>query len=1564
MVGMMSPISRERIASLLNAAKFASDVPSKLHSLRRLKDELSGAGGPLLKEFLPTLIDLVSDRFSPVRKLTIQMVGCIGFEHGELLPDIIPVLTSALKDDTPAVARQAITCGIGIFRCTLVKVAIQGLFSSQLDGSLESAWALMLKFREEIYTMAFQPASDGRKLLALKFVESVVLLYTPDPSVGSEPPPALDIKGKFEQFNVSWLRGGHPVLDIGDLSVKASQGLGLLLDQLRSPAVKSITNLMIIVVIKCLSEIATKRPAFYGRILPGLLSLSPSSSDGNKIHVSGVYRALKTAFISCLHCTHPGAAPWRDRLEGALREKRAGVQAEPVVSQDSQNNGDTELKDVSSILEDSKPSIKSSAGTKRSGVENNAELIDDNLSNKRMRSAPIVSKAPKQKPSGNQERVSAGDSTTTRSDGDNVNLQPLVAMFGTLVAQGEKAAASLDILISSISADLLADVVMANMRNLPSNQPKFVDDEEPPLKPEIESDFRRLSLLLTDTISQSSMLAEEDERADQSLVSIEPELQKIKGGEEHLDPVTTNVTSDALNYASEEAPEYVTEPLSSTKSTPLLIENDVSFLQCDVADIEKTEDSIPGLDSVALKDEASELVAVSAGPAEVEDGTQDQGSSVVRSSSEVVPSNSPDRSEELSPKAAVTDVASMNSSTATSIGLSPQLLLPKISAPVINLSEEEKDNLQKSAFTRVIDAYKQIAIAGGSQVRFSLLAYLGVEFPSELNPWKFLQTHILSDYMNHEGHELTLRVLYRLYGHAEEDQDFFSSTTAASVYETFLLTVAETLGDSFPASDKSLSRLLGEAPHLPNSTLKLLESFCCPGSCEKDEKELHSGDRVTQGLSTVWNLIMLRPLMREACLKIALQDNRGHQSQGTDYRLQKIDRNMKAKEHYCCVFTGYYGMKGIMVTAFVVPSYEFQWRILCVIIFSIEKSISFKSAVHHLEEVRMKAIRLVANKLYPLTSISQQIELFANEMLMSVSTVDHKADSNGDGSDPALQKDSGSEKPSEEGPSFSISNPLQSSTSGSKSPFSIAEGQRRISLYFALCTKKHSLFRQIFVVYSGASEAVQQAIHQQIHMLVRTIGSSSELLEIISDPHSGSEKLLIQVLQTLTEGIVPSLQLITTIRKLYETKVKDVELLIMILPFLSKDEVLLLFPHVVNAPLDKFQGALLRILQGSTHSGPVLTPTEALIAIHRIDPEREVIPLKKVTDACNACFEQREIFTQQVLAKVLNQLVEQTPLPLLFMRTVLQAIGAFPSLPLNQNNPRICAYATLLGGMILQSNLSTVEESIYILQKSLIYFCICALARWISLWRSSLVLLASRYVLPVLCELYQCILNSDIFVVQIWKYPKLWVGFVKCALLTRPQSFGVLLQLPPAQLENALGRTPALRAPLVAHASQAHIKSSLPRSVLTVLGIESDAQVSSQAPPNQSQTGDIDNSDKEAGTEKSRDSSVTKLSVLFFQVSGRLMQTGSLRCLMGISFVVLFWPWNEVIRIPQPYYGGSAVLQVLFHVEGSLGLAQPQENGGCSYFRWIDSSPENADESSRFVSFLMNRFIDGKNPID
>lgn len=53
------------------------------------------------------------------------MVGEIGLKNTEFLPDIVPVLIDVLDDDTPAVVRQAILCGIGLFRSTLQKIAIQ-----------------------------------------------------------------------------------------------------------------------------------------------------------------------------------------------------------------------------------------------------------------------------------------------------------------------------------------------------------------------------------------------------------------------------------------------------------------------------------------------------------------------------------------------------------------------------------------------------------------------------------------------------------------------------------------------------------------------------------------------------------------------------------------------------------------------------------------------------------------------------------------------------------------------------------------------------------------------------------------------------------------------------------------------------------------------------------------------------------------------------------------------------------------------------------------------------------------------------------------------------------------------------------------------------------------------------------------------------------------------------------------------------------------------------------------------------------------------------------------------
>jgi symplekin len=1101
--------------------------------------------------------------------------------------------------------------------------------------------------------------NEGVRLLAVKFVEKTVLMYTPDPNIPSDPPSEAT---KDTGFNVAWLRGGHPLLNVGDLAMEASQNLGLLLEQLKSPKVKSLSTSMIIVFVISLSAIAQRRPSFYGRILPVLLSLDPASSI-IKLRVPGAFHALKSAFSACLECTHSSAEPWRARLLEAQNIINQGDSIEDTANA-GKNFGDT------SNREESWPLMERStdSSNKRSLTEDMNQMTeDDGHSSKRVRRSLDVQEHSEEASKRNVEStsvdISSGQPISIRT-GNSEAVYQLIGMFAALAAQGDRAAGSLQILSSSIASDLLAEVVMVNMQHIPISRPEADQHQLPSTS---SGDGIPLS-------SSFSLLASLLKRAGQI------DQDEVPPAKESA--VMLSDADDIMTVpASSPVPSSVSLPMEENSSSPT-----VPYME--TAEIKVTS---AGTNSLIDILESSETSHASTEP----QGTQEHASSFISS----LPADNSSAglslaqsSETRSPSSSILEANHSQLSSLNSLG--SQYALPKLVVSNIDLSDKAKDLLQKESFLRILESDKQEA-SGGSIARLPLLAHLGVEFPLELDPWELLQKHVLSDYANNEGHELTLCILNRLYREAEQDQDFLSSRTATSVYESFLLTVAENLRDMFPASDKSLGKLLCEIPYLPEGVLKLLEGLCSPGSDEKQDKDIQSGDRVTQGLSAVWNLIMLRPSNRDRCLGIALQ-----------------------------------------------------------------------SSTHHLEEVRMKAIRLVANKLFPMASISKKIEDFANEKLNSVLEVIPSGDS------------AATETATPEAHNDGVLENLAAS---------VADAQTLMSLYFALCTKKHSLLRHVFAIYGSLPQAAKQAVHRQVPILIRTIGSSPDLLGIISDPPGDSRDLLMQVLQTLTGAAVPSKELTSSIKNLH-SKTKDVEFLFAILSHLPKDEILPVFPSIVNLSMDKFQAALSRILQGSSRNGPSLDPSEILIAIHVIDPDKEGIPLKKVMDACSACFEQRTIFTQQVLAKALNQLVEQIPLPLLFMRTVMQAIGVFPALV--------------------------------------------------------------DFVMEIMSRLVSK---------QIWKYPKLWVGFLKCAILTRPQSYGVLLQLPAPQLENALSKNPTLKAPLVEHAEQPNVRSTLPRSTLVVLGLAEDQQqpapAVSQAQSSQNQAADTSSSAADMTTEVTQESS-------------------------------------------------------------------------------------------------------------
>lgn len=71
----------------------------------------------------------------------------------------------------------------------------------------------------------------------------------------------------------------------------------------------------------------------------------------------------------------------------------------------------------------------------------------------------------------------------------------------------------------------------------------------------------------------------------------------------------------------------------------------------------------------------------------------------------------------------------------------------------------------------------------------------------------------------------------------------------------------------------------------------------------------------------------------------------------------------------------------------------------------------------------------------------------------------------------------------------------------------------------------------------------------------------------------------------------------------------------------------------------------------------------------------------------------------------------------------------------------------------------------------------------------------------------------------MWRFARLWEGFVKCAQQMAPDSYQLLLQLPVPQLEDALRRCEALRAPLATYASAPHVKATMARAALVALGV-------------------------------------------------------------------------------------------------------------------------------------------------
>ncbi|KAF9426076.1 hypothetical protein BGZ94_006967 [Podila epigama] len=270
---------------------------------------------------------------------------------------------------------------------------------------------------------------------------------------------------------------------------------------------------------------------------------------------------------------------------------------------------------------------------------------------------------------------------------------------------------------------------------------------------------------------------------------------------------------------------------------------------------------------------------------------------------------------------------------------------------------------------------------------------------------------------------------------------------------------------------------------------------------------------------------------------------------------------------------------------------------------------------------------------------------------------------------------------------------------------------RLLDLYFSLCAKNNTLLQVLFTHYGSFDPFVQRVVRVRIPPLIKAIKQDSpKLLVLIRDFPLGAEMLILRIVNILTDGVRPAPELVSAVQQAVVQHDLNARFLVPIVSGLNKEEALAGLPRIVgllkgtererrtvtdvflklltggrSVALGNNNSAMVNGLAGgnrresssadavpgqslatvSSQSGskqskdPILSPSELLIELHLME---DTVGWKAACEAMDICFNHPEIYKSEIIAVVLQQLLDQPTIPSLFMRTVIQAITLYKNL--------------------------------------------------------------------------------------------------------------------------------------------------------------------------------------------------------------------------------------------------------------------------------------------------------------
>eukprot|EP00494_Astrolonche_serrata_P030522 UN30790 len=222
--------------------------------------------------------------------------------------------------------------------------------------------------------------------------------------------------------------------------------------------------------------------------------------------------------------------------------------------------------------------------------------------------------------------------------------------------------------------------------------------------------------------------------------------------------------------------------------------------------------------------------------------------------------------------------------------------------------------------------------------------------------------------------------------------------------------------------------------------------------------------------------------------------------------------------------------------------------------------------------------------------------------------------------------------------------------------------RKNCSLFLALATKKPSMLFHFINTLAKSKKITKVALSKLSVKMISTLGiNCPEIIKVITTCPPGAEGWVRQVCHVLLkqERHKPTPQLLNALQTLYFNQTKDIKILIPVLEYLQPNILEQLLPEILNMDIADAKKALQKLLMVKDKSP--IKPTTLLIRVHTLAPNMKSPLLRNCLLVIQFCLAQ-SAFGGEELKIVLSELVMLEPIPVLFMRTLIQSLLLYPQL--------------------------------------------------------------------------------------------------------------------------------------------------------------------------------------------------------------------------------------------------------------------------------------------------------------